>query len=52
MKKVMHIASGVEFRMLASADLILKLNNIGFGQPKIPTVMAAMTAITNNERQH
>ena len=33
-------------------DLILKLNNIGIGQPKIPTVMAAMTAITNNERRH
>ena len=52
MKNVMQIAADVEFCMLASAGLIFKLNNIGFGQPKIPTVMGAMAAISNNERQH
>ena len=51
MKKVMHIFTGVIFCVLTSAGLILKLNNIGFGQPKIPTVMAAMSIIPNNERQ-
>ena len=45
----MHIAAGVD---RISNDLIPKLNNIGFGQPKIPIAMAAMTAILNNERQH
>ena len=52
MKNYMHKAAGVQFYVLASADLIPKLNNIGFGWPKIPTVMAAMAARAKNERQH